>query len=66
MTNRPKPTGRKYAGYEISEYIWDLKTRRYKKNPDYKKPRKYQRFIIPAIAVIAIILLVRFVFFELS
>jgi hypothetical protein len=66
MRNRPKPTGRKYAGYEISECIWDLKTRRYKKNPDYKKPRQYQRFIIPAIAVIAIILLVRLVFFELS
>jgi hypothetical protein len=63
MTNRPKPTGRKYAGYEISEYSWDLKTRRYKKNPDYKKPRKYPRFIIPVIVTIAIILLVRLVFF---
>jgi len=65
MTNRPKTSGRKYSGYEMSEYIWDLKTARFKKNPDYKKPSQYPRFIIPALAAIALALAVRIVFFEL-
>lgn len=65
IMNRPKPSGRKYAGYEISEYTWDSKTRRYKKNPDYRKPGKYQRLVIPALAIIAMVLLVRIVFFDL-
>jgi hypothetical protein len=66
MTNKPKPTVKKSAGYEISQYTWDLKTRRYKRNPDYKKPSRHPRFIIPALAIIAIVLLVRLVFFELN
>ncbi len=66
MTNKSKPTVRKSAGYDISEYNWDLKTRRYKKNPNYKNPRRHPRFIIPALAIIAIVLLIRIVFFELN
>ena len=43
---------------DVSEYIWDLKTQRYKRNPDYRTDSLAVRYIFWTIAVLILVIAV--------
>ncbi len=46
MPNRTKSQKKANVNPDVSEYIWDIKTRRYKRNPDYRTDRMTVRYIL--------------------
>ena len=56
MPNRTKQTKEPDIDNYVSEYIWDLKTGRYKRNPKYRKGATTMRYIFWS--VVALIMLI--------
>jgi hypothetical protein len=46
MPNPTKQLKKANVNPNVSEYIWDLKTRRYKRNPDYRAARTTAHYIL--------------------
>lgn len=54
MTKTAKTAKRAEANHGVSEYIWDPKTKRYKRNPDFK-PNNTLSYIIWLVIVLTIL-----------
>ena len=57
MTFRADPKKTAEANRQVSEYIWDPKTKRYKRNPDFKRNNNLS-YIIWLVIILAILLFV--------
>ena len=58
MPNRIKSFKKRAINPEVSEYIWDIKTKRFIRNPDYRSDRFAARYILwGAIVLIMLIAL---------
>jgi len=55
MPSRTNLDRRRNVNADVSEYIWDLKTRRYKRNPDYRTDSFAVRYIFWTIAVLILV-----------
>lgn len=54
MTKRTGTAKRAEVNRHISEYIWDPKTKRYKRNPDFKRSKTVRFLVLAAIILIVI------------
>ena len=59
MLNHTESLKKPKVNPDVSEYVWDLKTKRYKRNPDYRPDRIATLYILwGAIILIMLIALV--------
>ncbi|HTK17893.1 MAG TPA: hypothetical protein VL442_00185 [Mucilaginibacter sp.] len=58
MPSRSNLSRRQNVNADVSEYIWDLKTRRYKRNPDYRTDSLAVRYIFWTIAVLLVVIII--------
>jgi hypothetical protein len=58
MPNRTKPTKRPDVNTDVSEYIWDIKTGRYKRNPDFRRGNTAVRYILWTVVVLILLIAV--------
>jgi len=56
MPNRTKPTKKPDTNRDVSEYIWDIKTKRYKRNPEYRVDRIAIRYILWGVIVLIMLI----------
>lgn len=56
MSNRTKSLKKLDTGFDVSEYIWDIKTKRYKRNPDYRVDQTAERYIFWGVIVLIILI----------
>ena len=56
MPNYIKSPKKQDANPDVSEYVWDIKTKRYKRNPNYREGRIAVRYI--SWGVIVLIMLI--------
>ncbi|MDO3624681.1 hypothetical protein Q3A68_00640 [Mucilaginibacter sp. BT774] len=58
MTDPTKPNRLPDINPDVSEYIWDIKTQRYRRNPDYRPESATVRYIFWAIVVLVMLIAV--------
>ena len=56
MPNRPKSPKKPNINPDVSEYIWDIKTKRYKRNPHYRADRTAVRYIFWGVGVLIMLI----------
>ena len=55
MTYRGNPNKKSETNRKISEYIWDPKTKRYKRNPAFKRSKTVRYLVLAAIILIIMV-----------
>ncbi len=60
MTNRAAANKRAEANRHVSEYVWDPKTKRYKRNPDFKRNHTLSYIIWLVIVLVILLFVARF------
>jgi len=58
MPNHTKPQKKTNVNTNVSEYTWDLKTKRYKRSPDYHSGNTATRLIFWAALVLILLIAV--------
>lgn len=58
MPDHTKPQKKTNVNTNVSEYTWDLKTKRYKRNPDYRSGNTATRLIFWAALVLILLIAV--------
>lgn len=62
MLNRTKSSKEPGIDHEVSEYIWDIKSKRFIHNPDYRSGRFAARYILWGAIVLIILIAVAWCF----
>ncbi len=57
MTKNAAPDKRAVANRKVSEYIWDPKTKRYKRNPEFKR-KKFTSYLVWTLALLVVLFFV--------
>jgi hypothetical protein len=56
MPNRTKSPKKPDINLNVSEYVWDINTKRYKRNPDYRPDRIAARLILWGVIVLTMLI----------
>ena len=56
MSNHTKSLKNLDISSDVSEYIWDIKTKRYKRNPDYRADQTAERYIFWGVIVLIMLI----------
>lgn len=56
MSNRTKSLKKPDTSSDVSEYIWDSKTKRYKRNPGYRADQIAERYIFWGVVVLIMLI----------
>lgn len=56
MPNRSKSLKKLDISSDVSEYIWDIKAKRYKRNPDYRSDQIAERYIFWGVIVLIMLI----------
>ena len=56
MPSRAKSPQKSDTNSDVSEYVWDLKTKRYKRNPNYNGDRIATRYIFYGVMVLVMLI----------
>lgn len=56
MPNQTEPFKKPDENTGISEYVWDIKTKRYKRNPDYRTDQIATRYILWGVIVLIMLI----------
>jgi len=56
MPDHTAPNRKRNVNTEVSEYMWDIKTKRYKRNPDYRPGDNVASYIFWTIAVLILVI----------
>jgi hypothetical protein len=56
MPNRAKSPQKSDTNSDVSEYVWDIKTKHYKRNPNYRADRIATRYIFYAVMILVMLI----------
>lgn len=56
MPNRTKSLKKLDVSSDVSEFIWDIKTKRYERNPDYRPDQIAERYIFWGVIVLIMLI----------